>query len=201
VLQHPGVLKNPEKLRESWDKVYKGANNAHKIAVLEEGVQYKEISIPQKDSQFLETRQFQLNEICRLFRVPPHLVGDLSKATFSNIEHQSIDYVVHTIRPWLTRIEKAVNMQLLSEKDRLEYFTEFNADGLLRGDYDSRMMGYARGIIHGIMTPNEVRSLENLNPMDGGDTLLINSNVVKLNDVLDIGETPKYPTKTGGEQE
>ena len=133
ILQHPGVVKDPEKVRKSWEQVYKGAHNAHKIAVLEEGMTCKEISIPQKDAQFLETRQFQLNEICRIFRVPPHLVGDLSKATFSNIEHQSIDYFVHTLRPWLVRREQAVNLQLLSEGDREEYYAKFNADGLLRG--------------------------------------------------------------------
>ena len=95
VLEHPGVLKNPEKIRENWSDVYGGANNAHKVAVLEEGMSYKAISLPPEDSQFLSTRQFGVNEICRIFRVPPHLVQDLEHATFSNIEHQSIDFVVH----------------------------------------------------------------------------------------------------------
>jgi HK97 family phage portal protein len=99
ILEHPGQLKDPEKVRKSWEAVYKGANNSHKIAVLEEGMKFHDIGLPQKDAQFLETRQFQLNEICRIFRVPPHLVGDLSKATFSNIEHQSIDYAfIHCAR-------------------------------------------------------------------------------------------------------
>ena len=97
VLEHPGVLKNPEKIRENWSDVYGGANNAHKVAVLEEGMQYKAISLPPEDSQFLSTRQFGVNEICRIFRVPPHMVQDLEHATFSNIEHQSIDFVVHTL--------------------------------------------------------------------------------------------------------
>ena len=177
ILQHPGVVKDPERVRKSWEQVYRGAHNAHKIAVLEEGMTYKEISIPQKDAQFLETRQFQLNEICRIFRVPPHLVGDLSKATFSNIEHQSIDYVVHTLRPWLVRWEQAVNLQLLDENDRAEYYAKFNADGLLRGDFETRMKGYATGIQNGFLSPNDVRELEDMNPAEGGDVYLVNGNM------------------------
>ncbi|AVX21572.1 phage portal protein, HK97 family [Carboxydocella sporoproducens DSM 16521] len=115
ILEHPGVVKDPEKLRKSWEEVYKGLQNSHKIAVLEEGMKYHEIGIPPEDAQFLEIRQFQLNEICRIFRVPPHLVGDLTRATFSNIEHQSIEFVVHTIRPWLVRWEQAITKCLFRE--------------------------------------------------------------------------------------
>ena len=104
VLEHPGVLKDPQKIRDNWMDTYGGPNNAHKIALLEEGMQYKAISLPPEDSQFLSTREFGVEEICRIFRVPPHMVQDLKRATFSNIEHQAIDYVVHTLDPWLVRI-------------------------------------------------------------------------------------------------
>jgi len=181
VLEHAGVLKDPERVRKSWEAVYKGAQNSHKVAVLEEGLKYREISLPQKDAQFLETRQFQLNEICRIFRIPPHLVGDLSKATFSNIEHQSIDYVVHTLRPWLVRWEQAVNMQLLDELERDGYFSKFNVDGLLRGDFETRMKGYAVGRQNGWYSANDIRELEDLNPIpdeQGGSLYLVNGNMI-----------------------
>ena len=129
VLEHPGVLKNPEKIRENWSDVYGGANNAHKVAVLEEGMQYKAISLPPEDSQFLSTRQFGVNEICRIFRVPPHMVQDLEHATFSNIEHQSIDFVVHTLTPWLVRFEQAIIKDLLLPDEQDLYFPKFNVDG------------------------------------------------------------------------
>lgn len=192
VLEHPGVIKDPEKVRKSWESVYKGANNAHKIAVLEEGMKYHDIGIPQKDAQFLETRQFQLNEICRIFRVPPHLVGDLSRSTFSNIEHQSIDYVVHTLRPWLVRLEQAVNLCLLNEYEREEYFAKFNVDALLRGDFATRMQGYAVGRQNGWYSANDIRELEDMNPIpedQGGDIYLVNGNMV----------TAKNASQNGGD--
>ena len=123
VLEHPGLVRDPEKIRKSWDAVYKGTRNSHRIAVLEEGLKYHEIGVAPEAAQFLETRKFQVNEICRIFRVPPHLVGDLEKATFSNIEHQSIEFVEHTIRPWLVRLEQAMTRVLLTPEERQKYFT------------------------------------------------------------------------------
>ena len=196
VLEHPGQIKDPEKVRKSWETVYKGANNAHKIAVLEEGMKYHDIGLPQKDAQFLETRQFQLNEICRIFRVPPHLVGDLSKATFSNIEHQSIDYVVHTLRPWLVRFEQAVNLQLLNELEREDYFSKFNVDGLLRGAFQTRMQGYAVGRQNGWYSANDIRELEDMNPISteqGGDEYLVNGNM------MSAARAAENSTTEGGE--
>ena len=185
VLEHPGVLKNPEKIRENWSAVYGGANNAHKVAVLEEGMQYKPISLPPEDSQFLSTRQFGVNEICRIFRVPPHMVQDLDHATFSNIEHQSIDFVVHTLTPWLVRFEQAIIKDLLLPEEQDLYFPKFNVDGLLRGDYQSRMQGYATGISNGFLSPNDCRRLENMDliPAEkGGDDYYLNGGYVKLQD-------------------
>ncbi len=186
VLEHPGVLKNPEKIRQNWSDVYGGSGNAHKVAVLEEGMSYKPISLPPEDSQFLSTRQFGVNEICRIFRVPPHMVQDLSHATFSNIEHQSIDYVVYTLTPWLSRFEQAITKDLLLPSEQDTFFPRFNVDGLLRGDYASRSSGYASGISNGYLSPNDVRRLENMGlipPEKGGDDYYLNGGYVKLENV------------------
>jgi HK97 family phage portal protein len=186
VLEHPGVVKDPHRIRDSWNQVYQGTSNAHRVAVLEEGMKFSPIGIPPEQAQFLETRKYQTEEICRIFRVPPHLVGDLERATFSNIEHQSISFVVHTIRPWLVRIEQSINKALFSEEERHKYFVSFLVEGLLRGDYESRMRGYSIGIQNGFMSPNDVRSLENMNPIPsdkGGNTYMVNGNMLKLKDV------------------
>ena len=186
VLEHPGVLKDPQKIRDNWVNAYGGPGNAHKVAVLEEGMAYKPISLPPEDSQFLSTREFGVEEICRIFRVPPHMVQDLKRATFSNIEHQAIDYVVHTLDPWLVRIEKAIVKDLLLEEEKDSYFPKFNVDGLLRGDYKSRMDGYSVGISTGIISPNEARRKENMPPLaedDGGDYHIVNGTFIKLRDV------------------
>ena len=186
VLEHPGVIKNPEKIRQNWSAVYGGANNAHKVAVLEENMHYKPISLPPEDSQFLSTREFGVEEICRIFRVPPHMVQYLKRATFSNIEHQSIDFVVHTLDPWLRRIERAIVKDVLLEEEQETLFPQFNVDGLLRGDYKSRMEGYNIGRQGGWMSANDIRRLENLDPIpeeEGGDLYIINGSCVKLKDV------------------
>ena len=162
VLEHPGVLKDPQKIRDNWMNAYGGPGNAHKVAVLEEGMAYKPISLPPEDSQFLSTREFGVEEICRIFRVPPHMVQDLKRATFNNIEHQSIDFVMHTIMPWLVRIEQALIKDVLIEEEQDTYFPKFNVDGLMRGDYKSRMDGYAVGFSNGFLSPNDIRRLENM---------------------------------------
>lgn len=144
------------------------------------------IGIPPEQAQFLETRKYQTEEICRIFIVPPHLVGDLERATLSNIEHQSISFVVHTTRPWLVRIEQSINKALFSDEEKKKYFVSFLVEGLLRGDYESRMRGYSIGILNGFMSPNDVRSLENMNPIsteESGNTYMVNGNMLKLKDV------------------
>ena len=126
-----------------------------------------------------------VNEICRIFRVPPHMVQDLEHATFSNIEHQSIDFVMHTLMPWLVRFEQAINKDLLLPEEQEQYFPKFNVDGLLRGDYQSRMQGYATGISNGFLSPNDIHRLENMDliPAEkGGDDYYLNGGYVKLQD-------------------
>ncbi|HEQ5598934.1 TPA: phage portal protein [Streptococcus pyogenes] len=185
VLEHPGILKDPSKVRESWNKVYQGTNNSHKVAVLEEGMIYKTIGIPPNEAQFLETRKFQINEIARLYRIPPHMVGDLEKSSFSNIEQQSLEFVKYTLDPWVVRFEQAFQKALLLPDEKKTYFIKFNVDGLLRGDYQSRMNGYAIGRQNGWLSTNDIRRLEDMNPLskeEGGDLYLVNGNMTKLED-------------------
>ena len=185
VLEHPGTLKDPSKVRESWQETFGGSKNANKVAVLEEGMKYTPISISPNEAQFLETRKFQIDEIARIFRVPPHMVGDLDRATFSNIENQSIDFVKYTLDPWVCRIEASMNRRLLSEDEKKKYFFKFNVDGLMRGDYQSRMQGYAIARQNGWMSANDIRDLEQLSPLsdeEGGNLYLVNGNMVPLTD-------------------
>jgi len=186
VLTHPNSVKNPKLLRESWNASYGGSANANRVGILEEGMKFERISMPNNEAQFLETRKFQVSEICRIFRVPPHLVGDLEHATFSNIENQSISFGVHTIRPWLVRIEQSMNRALFSEKEKGHFYARFNMDGLLRGAYKERMEGYAIGVQNGWMSSNDVRELESMNPIPaecGGFDYRVNGNMTKLSEV------------------
>lgn len=200
VLEHPGVVKDPEKLRDSWNKVYQGTQNSHKVAVLEEGMKYHEIGMSPEDSQFLQTRAFQINEICRIFRVPPHMIGDLSRSTFSNIEHQSIDFVVHTIRPWVARWEQAITRSLLNDEEKTIYYARFNVNGLMRGDFNSRMSGYAIARQNGWMSANEIRALEDMNKIpdgQGGDLYLLNGNMISAIKAGQTGGTPNEINQGG----
>ena len=185
VLEHPGNIKDPDRLRESWNTLFQGSGNSHKIAVLEEGLKYKTIGISPNEAQFLETRKFQIDEIARIFRVPPHMVGDLDKSSFSNIEQQSLEFVKYTLDPWVTRWEQAVHRSLLLESEKMDYFAKFNVDVLLRGNYQSRMNGYATGIQNRFLSPNDIRSLENMDLIPdelGGNLYLVNGSMQKLSD-------------------
>lgn len=192
VLEHPGVLKDPSKVRESWNSVYRGVSNAHKIAVLEEGMKYQQIGIPPEEAQFLETRKFQINEIARLYRIPPHMVGDLDKSSFSNIEQQSLEFVKYTLDPWVIRWEQSLQRSLLLPGEKGKYFIKLNVDGLLRGDYQSRMNGYAVGRQNGWFSANDIREMENMNPIpdeEGGNLYLINGAMTKLADAGAFAKT------------
>ena len=184
VLEHPGTIKDPARLRENWNATFGGSANSGKVAVLEEGMKYTPISISPEQAQFLETRKFQINEIARIFRVPPHMVGDLEKSSFSNIEQQSLEFVKYTLDPWIIRWEQSLNRTLLKQEEKNKYFFKFNVEGLLRGDYQSRMNGYAIARQNGWMSANDIRELENLDKIsadDGGDLYLINGNMLPLN--------------------
>ena len=183
ILEHPGTVKDPQRVRDSWNSAFGGSANANKVAVLEEGMKYTPISISPEQAQFLETRKFQINEIARIFRVPPHMVGDLEKSSFSNIEQQSLEFVKYTLDPWVVRWEQSIQRALLTQDEKALYFVKFNLEGLLRGDYQSRMNGYAIGRQNGWMSANDIRELENLDRIpgsDGGDLYLINGNMLPL---------------------
>ena len=183
VLEHPGVLKDPKKLRESWHDAYGGSGNAGKVAILEEGLKFHTISISPADAQLLETRKFQVNEIARIFRIPPHMIGDLDKATFSNIEQQSLEFVKYTLDPWLARWEQAMNRRLLNSYEKRDHYIQFNAEGLLRGDLKSRNEAYAVARQNGWMSANDIRRKEGMDliPAElGGDRYLCNGNMVDI---------------------
>ena len=212
VLEHPNVLKDPAKVRDSWNAAFGGSSNAHRVAVLEEGMKYTPISISPNEAQFLETRKFQINEIARIFRVPPHMVGDLEKSSFSNIEQQSLEFVKYTLNPWVCRWEQALQRALLDDDEKGKYFFRFNVEGLLRGDYQSRMNGYATARQNGWMSANDIRELENLDRIPaelGGDLYLVNGNMLPLSQVEqnnayasgDKSETLKKEETTDEEQE
>lgn len=184
VLEHPGTIKDPTRVREAWQSQFGGSGNSGKVAVLEEGMKYTPISISPEQAQFLETRKFQINEIARIFRVPPHMVGDLEKSSFSNIEQQSLEFVKYTLDPWVVRWEQSLSRSLLSEDEKKVYFFKFKLEGLLRGDYQSRMNGYAIARQNGWMSANDIRELEDLDkltPEQGGDLYLVNGNMLPLN--------------------
>ena len=192
VLEHPGTIKDPQRVRESWQSTFGGSGNSNKIAVLEEGMKYTPIGISPEQAQFLETRKFQINEIARIFRVPPHMVGDLEKSSFSNIEQQSLEFVKYTLEPWLVRWEQSIQRTLFSPEEKKRYFAKFNVEGLLRGDYASRMSGYATARQNGWMSANDIRELENLDRIpteDGGDLYLINGNMLPLGNAGAFADT------------
>ena len=201
VLEHPGTIKDPSRVREAWQSQFGGSSNSGKVAVLEEGMKYTPISISPEQAQFLETRKFQINEIARIFRVPPHMVGDLEKSSFSNIEQQSLEFVKYTLDPWVIRWEQSIMRSLLTPEEKKTYYAKFNLDGLLRGDYQSRMNGYAIGRQNGWMSANDIRELENLDRIpdeEGGDIYLINVNMLPMRDA---GAFANTTTNDDGKEE
>lgn len=165
------------RLKKDFEERHGGLANNHKPMILEGGLNWRPISLNAEDSQFLQTRQFQRDEICAIFRVPPHLVANMEKATFSNIEHQGMNFVNYSLVPYLTRIEHRVQVGLLRPEDQGRYYAKFNAGALQRGDLKARYESYGRGIQWGILSPNECRDLEDLNPREGGDIYLTPTNM------------------------
>ncbi len=188
VLQHPGRLSDQAKqnIKDTFDAAASG-ENAHRTQVLEEGMTFNKISIAPEDAQFLETRKLQRSEIASIFRVPAHLVNDLEKATFSNIEQQSLDFVTGALMPWFVRIEQAVRRDLLQKSERGPFGVAFDVSVMLRGDAAARSAYYHNGILDGWMTRNEARAIESnlgivLNPLDGLDTPLMPLNMTDGSD-------------------
>ncbi len=205
IISHPSRLNQDakknlkESFREAWEKG---------IVVLEEGMKIDPITMNLSDAQFLESRRFSVEEICRIFRVPPHLIGDLSRSTNNNIEHQSIEFVTHTIRPWCVRIEKALNSYLLNHLEKKKYYIEFNLDGLLRGDSLKRQQANQIKLNNGVLTRNEWRRQENLNEVEdeyGNDYFCSQQirpirTVYETNDNINNNEKLKKEDKDAGKQ-
>lgn len=198
ILEHPSKVdaKVHERLKKSWEEVHRGSNKSHRVAILEEGMTWKPISISAKDAQFLEARQFQVEEIARIFNLPPHFLKDLRFATYTNIENQDISFLKHSLRPWLVRWEQTVQKDLISlvSDERIPgtempaLFSEFKVDALLRGDNKTRNQSYAIGIQFGWLSINDVRAMENMNPIEGGDIHLAPLNMVPVDKLDDYGE-------------
>lgn len=199
LLKHPGKLsdKAMERLEKSWKADHGGLSNAHRVKILEEGLDVTTVGVPPDEAQFLETRKFQVVEMARIFRVPPHMIGDLDRATFSNIEEQSLNFVIYTLRPWLVRDEQRLTADLLNDAERKTLMIEYLVDGLLRGNIAGRYQAYQTAVTGGWMTRNEVRERENLNPEDGLDKPLMPLNMVEVGSQPAPQPTPaSAPTRT-----
>ena len=186
VLKHPGKLSDKaySRLLESWEDRHQGANNAHKLAILEEGMAAEDIGIPQSDAQFLESKKFSRAEICALFRVPAHMANDMDSATFASIEQMSLEFVIYTLTPWLVLWEQAIFRDLLTEDERKTYYAKHKLQSLLRGDNASRGQFYSIGLQWGWFSINDVREFEDLNPVEGGDTYFVPLNMVPLGQAI-----------------
>jgi len=200
LLKHPGVLSEPayKRLQESWDASHQGLSNAHRVKILEEGMDVTTVGVPPEEAQFLETRKFQVNEIARWFRIPPHMVGDLEHASFSNIEEQGLEFVIYTLMPWLVRHEQAISRDLLTESERQTFFVKYLVNGLLRGNILTRYQAYGAGIQGGFLSPNEVRIFEDMNPYEGGDQYLLPLNMVAASTSSAAGVKPKAKGEDDG---
>lgn len=188
-----GILKTPNKLgetaynrlKESWEAEHGGEKQGG-TAILEEGLEYQAISMNAQDAQYLETRKYQRSEIAGLYRVPLHMINDLERATFSNVEHLSLEFVKFSLLPWLVRWEQALMRCVFSPEQRAAgIFPEFQVAGLERGDIGSRYKSYQIGILGGFLTRNEARAFENLNPIEGADELLQPTNMIVVGDLSD----------------
>jgi HK97 family phage portal protein len=180
VLQTDQVLGDEEygRIRDSWEARHQGLDNAHRVAILEAGLKWAAVGLSAEDAQMLESRKFGRTEICGIFRVPPMMIQDLERATFTNSEQQARVFVDYTLMPYLTRIEARIRLRLLSEKDRKTHFAKFNVAALLRGDMKSRAEFYTRQIQNGALSPNEIREFEDMNPREGGDIYLTPANML-----------------------
>jgi len=202
VLEHPAKMSKEayDRLKTSFDAASSG-ENAHATALLEEGVKFTKISMSPEDSQFLDTRKYQRSEIASIFRVPAHLINDLEKATFSNIEHMSLEYISYSLMPWLNRIEKAIKRDLFNADEKKNLHVRFNVSSLLRGDQAARSAYYHNGILDGWLCPNEARRMESeigiiLNPLPELDKPMRPLNMIPVGQLPPAAQTePAKPTQ------
>lgn len=195
--------KQYDEMKKSWDERHQGAENAHRTAILMGGLKWMQVGLSSEDAQLIEARKYGRTEICGLFRVPPSMIADLERATFSNSEQQARSFVDYSLMPYLTRIEQRINLQLLTEAEQETHFAKFNVGALLRGDMQSRAEFYTRQVQNGALSPNEIRELEDLNPREDGDIYLVPSNMLINGELpaLPGGTDPKPPQPPPEEQQ
>ena len=182
VLTFPGQL-SPEarqNLRRSFEELHAGGANSHRVALLEAGLKWESIGVPPDDSQFLQSREFQIIEVARWFNLPPNKLKDLSKTSYNSLEQMEISFVVDTLRPWLVRWEQQLNRKIIRPKDKGSFFFEFNVDGKLRGEIAARYQSYSVARNWGWLSVNEIREKENMNPIEGGDVYMQPMNMQSL---------------------
>jgi len=191
VLYYPGKLTGPavKRLKKSFEDSHATVENAHKTAVLEEGMKWEKVSMTAEDAQFLESRNYQRSEIAGFFRVPAHFINDLTHATFTNVEHLDLAFAKHSLTPWIVNIEQSLERALLTDEEQIDHYFKFNLGGLLRGDSASRAAAYQSAILNGYMSPNEVRELEDRNPYPEGDDFRIPLNVAPVSGEKDNEES------------
>lgn len=168
VLKHKKHFQKPEAaaaIRKSWEERMRGLDRSHLVAILEDDMDVETIGVNAEEAQLLATREYNVEDVARWFRMPPHKVGALRKATYSNIEHQSLEYVVDTLTPPLTRVEQRLTIGLLTQEELGEYFIEHLIAGLLRGDFEARMKGYRVGREIGMYSVNDLLEIDNRNPI------------------------------------
>jgi len=194
IIEHPTSLKDKKAFRDAVSEVVTGLGKSHKIMLLEEGMKASKVTINPTDSQFLETRKFQITEIARLFHVPPHMIADLDRSTNNNIEHQGIEFMIHTMRPWFVLWEEEYDRCLLREDERGDYFFKFDADALLQGDIAARYTAYAQGRQWGWLCADDIRDKENMNPLPDGQGKIF---ITPLN-MMSAGDVGKNNVEGGG---
>lgn len=193
-ITHPGKLgpESYDRLKKEIEDMHRGLEKKHRMMLLEGGLTLEKIGIPPADSQLIEGQKHSVSDICRMFRVPPHIIGDLERATFSNIEMQSIEFLTLCIQPWLVKFEEAIQKRVITEDEREKLFSEFLVAGLLRGDIQTRYIAYGTGLDRGFLCVNDVRRMENMNEVDGGD---------KFYKALNMAPVGTIPVKTGDRNE
>ncbi len=198
VLEHPQELgdKAFERLQASWVDRHGGVSRSNRPAILEEGMKWQALGVKPEEAQFLETRKFQVTEIARMFRLPPHMLADLEKATFTNIEQQSLDFIMHSLRSWLVRWEQRIQIDLFTTEGRKNFFTKHNLEGLLRGDSDARQKFYSGMFNIGAYSVNDILELEDRNPVDGGDQRFVPLNMIPLNQAGEVDDDSAIRIRT-----
>jgi len=186
IIEHPGKLKDigVQNLRRSWNAVHQGSGNVGNVGILEEGAKFHELGFNAEDAQFLQTRNANITDFARWYRIPPHMLYDLLRSTNNNIEHQGAEFITYSLMPWLVRWEESMSVQLLTEAEQQEYFFEFNVSALLRGDAVARATAFQIKFQNSATTVNEYRAMENENSIGPeGDKRFVMANLKSLETV------------------